>query len=91
MTTERIDVLAVMDEMIDCYGSVEECPDDTEFLVAARGARAAVAEVVAKKNDAYFAWQMLAAICDTDPSTDRIKARDAAWNVYSALARVSGD
>jgi hypothetical protein len=52
MTTERNDVLAVMDEMIDCYGSVEECPDDTEFLVAAREARAAVAELIEKADTA---------------------------------------
>lgn len=53
MTTERIDVLAVMDEMIDCYGSVEECQDDTEFLEAAREARAAVAELIEAAIDAH--------------------------------------
>ena len=42
----------------------------------------------ALEKDAYFAWQMLSAVCENDPSTDRMKARDAAWNVYSLIAEL---
>lgn len=44
--TAPVDVLAVMAEMITCYGSTEECPDDTAFIAEAEEARAAVAELM---------------------------------------------
>lgn len=53
MSAERkpVDVLAVMDEMIDCFGNVEECPDDTDFLDEAKRARAAVANQLAELTE----------------------------------------
>jgi hypothetical protein len=57
-------------------------------VTAPAGVSGVTKEAVA---DAYFAWQMLNALCESEDTatTDRMKARDAAWWAYCALSALS--